>query len=110
MIHGPNLKTIKERAKVLLRPAADPMASTYARKAQEAQRVSDGFSSELLEEEAAIREVTVKALAADILRRTRDAQDLAELNRISSNLAVDRAETHEEVLKILASKGIDFSI
>lgn len=85
------------------RPASQ--ASMDAFKRAEAEKIKDGGSSRLIEEEARINGITPQEQADKILAAVSATIDL-ELDRVGAKAAIRSATSHADVLRVLTERGI----
>lgn len=116
---GPDLTTVRERAKTLLADHFVSLAerdgtqatlrAMYVRKAEQAQLVLAGGSSRLIEGEAKVRGITATEMAQMVLSMAAAGGDDLEIERMRVNVAIDAAGSAGEIVGILAQRGVAFT-
>lgn len=120
ILFGPDLGELRERAKAAAMRHfvglgdADGVPATlramYVRKAEQAQLVLDGGSSRLIEGEAELRGITPQQMAQVVISMAAAGGDELELQRMQTNIAIDAAETEQEIMKILEDNSIEMQV
>lgn len=120
ILFGPDVGELRERAKAAAMlhfvglgdmdgvPAT--LRAMYVRKAEQAQLVLDGGSSRLIEGEAELRGITPQQMAQVVIDMAAAGGDELELQRMQTNIAIDAAETEQEIMKIIEDNGIKMQV
>lgn len=119
MIYGPDIALVKERAKEQVMwkfvegAEADGTPPTlralYVLKAQQAEAVLAGGSSDMIEQEADLRGVTAMQMAGVISAMATASSDM-EIQRMTVNVAIEKATSESAIAAILASLNLTLAM